>query len=72
MSSNKRIKEIMMKRYGKICMMEEAGIRYIPVEERRDLKGYRKTDETITYHHIIPRCKRRSCYRREWRIIEKL
>ena len=66
MSSNKRIKEIMMKRYGKICMMEEAGIRCIPVEERRDLRGYRRTDETITYHHIYPKSKRWASYRRKW------
>ena len=57
MSSNKAIKEIMMQKYGKICMMEEAGIRFVPVEERRKIKGYRKTDEQITYHHLRPRCK---------------
>ena len=57
MSSNKSIKEKMIQKYGKICMMEEAGIRKIPVEERRMIKGYRKTDEQITYHHLKPRCK---------------
>ena len=68
MSSNKRIKEIMMKKYGKICMMEEAGIRCIPVEERRDLRGYKRSDESITYHHIVPKCKRRTSNGRKWSI----
>ena len=57
MSSNKSIKDKMVLKYGKICMMEEAGIRYVPVEERRKIKGYRKTDEQITYHHLKPKCK---------------
>ena len=54
MSSNKSIRQLMERKYGKKCMMEEAGIRYIPVEERR-IKGYKKTDEQITYHHLRPR-----------------
>lgn len=57
MSSNRSIRSIMEAKYGKKCMMEEAGIRFIPVEERRKIKGYRKTDEAITYHHLRPRCK---------------
>lgn len=68
MSSNKHIKEIMMRRYGKICMMEEAGIRYIPIEERRKLKGYQSNQEVITYHHLRPKSKRRTSNRREWSI----
>lgn len=57
MSSNKSIREKMEQKYGKKCMMEEAGIRFIPVEERRKIKGYRKTDEKLTYHHLKPKCK---------------
>lgn len=57
MSSNKSIRELMIKKYGEKCMMEEAGIRYIPVEERRKIKGYKKIDETITYHHMKRKCK---------------
>lgn len=57
MSSNKSIRELMIKKYGEKCMMEEAGIRYIPVEERRKIKGYKKIDEAITYHHMKRKCK---------------
>ena len=57
MSSNKSIRELMEKKYGKKCMMEEAGISYIPIEERRKIKGYKKTDEAITYHHMKRKCK---------------
>lgn len=57
MSSNKSIRQKMEKKYGKKCMIEEAGIRKIPVEERRKIKGYKRTQEQITYHHIIERCK---------------
>lgn len=41
--------------FGKKCMMEEAGIREIPKEERRKIKGYKHTDEKLTYHHIKPK-----------------
>lgn len=68
MSSNRHIKEIMMKKYGKICMMEASGIRCIPMEERRKLKGYQTNQETITYHHLRPRSKRRSSNRRKWSV----
>ena len=37
MSFNKAIRQLIERKYGKICMMEEAGIRYIPVEERRKI-----------------------------------
>lgn len=33
-------------------MIEELGIRYIPREERRKIKGYTKYDDCLTYHHI--------------------
>lgn len=57
MSSNKTIRELMEKKYGKRCMMEAAEIRHIPVSERKKIKGYRKTQEQLTYHHIIERSK---------------
>lgn len=72
MSSNKHIRELMEQKYGKICFMEEAGIRYIPVEERIKLKGYRKTDEKITYHHLRRKSRGRTSNRREWCIIKEL
>lgn len=40
--------------------MEEAGIRCIPVEERRKINGYQNNQETITYHHLKPKSKRRT------------
>ena len=58
LSSNKGIRQAMIHKYGKKCMMEEAGIRNIPKEERKKIKGYRKTDEKLTYHHIKPKSLR--------------
>ena len=55
MSSNKSIRNKMIKKYGKRCMVEAAGIRYIPISKRRKIKGYRKSQETLTYHHIKER-----------------
>ena len=56
-SHNKGIRKLMEKLYGSKCMVEEAGIRYIPVEERKKIKGYKKFQEKITYHHIKERNK---------------
>lgn len=53
--SYKNIRKIMEKIFGKICMIESAGIRYIPKSERKKIKGYRTSDDTITYHHITER-----------------
>lgn len=53
--ANKFIREFMIHKYGKKCMMEEAGIRNIPKEKRNRIKGYKKIDEKLTYHHIIPK-----------------
>lgn len=52
MSDNKSARRELERIFGKICMIEAAGIRYIPKEERRKLKGYNKNHDTITYHHI--------------------
>lgn len=52
MSDNKSARKKLEKIFGKICMIEAAGIRYIPKEERRKLKGYSKNHNQITYHHI--------------------
>ena len=56
-SNNKYIRELMIRKYGKKCMIEAAGIRFIPVSERKKIKGYRKTQEQLTYHHIKERAK---------------
>ncbi len=54
MSSNKGAKEQLIRKYGAKCMMESAGIRKVPIELRKRLKGYKKTQEMLTYHHIKP------------------
>ena len=41
--------------FGKKCMIEEAGIREIPEKERKKIKGYKKIQEKLTYHHIKPK-----------------
>lgn len=52
MSKNKQARNKLIRIFGNKCMIEELGIRKIPVEKRKKIKGYRKTQETITYHHI--------------------
>ena len=52
MSSNRAARQELERIFGKICMIEAAGIRYIPKEQRRKLKGYTKYDDILTYHHI--------------------
>lgn len=54
MSSNKGAREQLIRKYGAKCMMESAGIRKVPIELRKKLKGYRKSQEILTYHHIKP------------------
>ena len=57
MSSNKGARQRLIQKFGNICMVEEAGIRKTPIEERRKFKGYRKSQDMITYHHIRPKHK---------------
>lgn len=57
MSSNKSARQQLEMIFGKICMVEAAGIRYIPKEKRRRLKGYTKYDDVLTYHHIHEKAK---------------
>lgn len=52
---NKNARQQLIMKYGRICMIEAAGIRYIPTAERRKIKGYKKSDEMITYHHLKPK-----------------
>ncbi len=53
---NKTGKKLLEKRYGKGCFMERAGIREITPEQeaeyKRTIRGFKKLDRTITYHHI--------------------
>lgn len=57
MSDNKSARRELERIFGKICMIEASGIRYIPKEERRKIKGYTRYDDQITYHHIHERAK---------------
>lgn len=55
MSDNSGMRRQLEKIFGKICMIEELGIRKIPKSQRKKIKGYRKYDDEITYHHIKER-----------------
>ena len=48
-SKNTKVRKRMEDIFGKICMIEEAGIRKIPVEDRMKIKGYKVYDEQIPY-----------------------
>ena len=56
---NKQGRKALEERYGEGCFMERAGIRKItPAQERkikRTIKGFKKLDRTISYHHIKER-----------------
>lgn len=52
MSKNTRVRHQLEQIFGQICMIEELGIRKIPMEERKKIKGYTKFQDKITYHHI--------------------
>jgi hypothetical protein len=57
MSDNRSIRKKMEKIFGKICMIEETGIRKIPKSKRKKIKGYKSSDDDITYHHIKEKSK---------------
>lgn len=54
---NKTGRNLLEQRYGKGCFMERAGIREITEDEEqeniRTIKGYKKLNREITYHHIF-------------------
>lgn len=53
-------RKLLEQRYGKGCFMERAGIRkFTPTEEKKlkKIKGYKKLDRTISYHHIKEKSK---------------
>lgn len=57
MSKNSGPRKKLERVFGKICFIEELGIRNIPQEERRKIKGYTKYDDKITFHHIKEKSK---------------
>lgn len=56
---NRQGRKILEQIYGEGCFMERAGIRKITPEEeklfKKTIKGFKKLDRTITYHHIRER-----------------
>lgn len=61
MSSNKRIKDKMIKEFGKKCFIEELHLRK-KEDVEKDIKRYkskcqRKMMDMLTYHHIIEKCR---------------
>lgn len=71
MSKNKNVKRTLILKYGKVCFIEELGIRSkedIDKERRIRYKGkkQRAICDEITYHHILERSKGRKNNRREW------
>lgn len=61
MSSNTSIKNQMIKKYGKKCFIEELRLRD-PEEVRAEVrrytsKGQRALMDTLTYHHIVEKCR---------------
>lgn len=53
--SNKGARRMLERIFGKICMIEHLGIHSIPQSKRKKIKGYRQTDDQLTYHHIHER-----------------
>lgn len=60
MSSNQNAKRKLINKYGKVCFLEELGIRK-KEEVQEEIKKYkgkqRKLLDELTYHHIVERCK---------------
>ena len=56
---NRQGRKILEQIYGEGCFMERAGIRKITPEEeklfKKTIKGFKKLDRTITYHHMRER-----------------
>lgn len=70
MSDNRGARQQLEKIFGKKCMIETLGIRYIPKEQRRNIKGYTKYDDKITFHHIHEKHNRWESNSRKWCFIK--
>ena len=59
MSKNRSVRDLMLKKYGKKCFIEELGLRTKKEIEadikRYRSKGQRKKMDELTYHHIVER-----------------
>lgn len=60
MSANKSTKNKLMMKFGKVCFIEELGLR-TKAEIQEDMKQYkskgqRRRMDQLTYHHIIAKC----------------
>lgn len=60
MSANKTTKNKLMMKFGKVCFIEELGLRTkeeIQAEMKQyKSKGQRRRMDQLTYHHIVSRC----------------
>lgn len=69
-SDNKRVKNEMIRIFGKKCFIEELKIRSMAeIEaERRKYVGKKQLAimDQLTYHHILERCRRRKSNSRKW------
>jgi len=57
MSSNKKAREELERRYGKECFIEKLGLRKFDKPRRYTSKGQKKKMKQLTYHHIREKSK---------------
>ena len=69
MSSNKKVREELERRYGKECFIDKLHLRK---DKKRRYKGkaQMKRMKQLTYHHILEKRNRRKSHSREWGIVE--
>ena len=65
MSSNKGVKEEMIKRYGAKCFIERLHLRDTKGQKYKG-KGQYKRMKQLTFHHIRMKSKGRESYSRKW------
>ena len=68
--TNREARKEVERLYGKGCFMERAGIRVIdPLEEqlyKKRIKGFKKLDRNVTFHHLRYKSNRWKSNYREW------
>lgn len=69
MSSNKKAKEELIRRYGTECFIEKLKLRKDSEPKRYTGKGQKAKMKQLTYHHIQEKSKGRESNSRKWSII---
>ena len=64
MSSNKKVKEELIKRYGAECFIEKLHLRIDSKPRKYTSKGQMQRMKQLTYHHIKMKKDGRKNYRR--------